>query len=112
MVRPVLVTTLFLRIFGHISAAGQMKGTHTPVVTLPRGEITRIPSPNRKWTLVFECPNQRKERKLWIEQSASHSRKLVKEYERSLDVSWAPDSRLFFVNDASGSTSELRTFAS
>jgi hypothetical protein len=104
MVRPVPVTAFFLLTCVPLSVAGQTKVTHTPVVTLPRGEITRVASPNRKWTLVFECPNECKERKLWVEENASHSRKLVKEYERSLDVSWAPDSRLFFVNDASGST--------
>lgn len=104
MFHLVLLTTLSLLGRGHLLAAGQTRAAYTPVVTLPRGEATRIPSPNRKWTLVFECPDECKERKLWIEENASHSRKLVKEYERSLDVSWAPDSRLFFVNDASGST--------
>src|SRR5712664_3988736 len=84
-------------------AASQIKAT-PPVVSLPRGEVSRIPSPNGKWTLIFECPNDCSERKLWIEENASHTRKLVKEYDRSLRISWAPDSRLFFVNDASGST--------
>ena len=92
------------------SLAAQTKPAHPPVVVLPRvhgtslAAVSRIPSPNGKWTLIFECPNNCSERKLWIEESSKHSRKLVKEYERSLDISWAPDSHLFFVNDNSGST--------
>jgi len=95
------------------SLATQTKSVHPPVVDLPRAHetslaaVSRIPSPNGKWTLIFECPNDCSERKLWIEEKASHTRKLVKEYERSLSISWAPDSRLFFVNDASGSTETL-----
>ena len=88
----------------------QTKSTHPSVVDLPRARgttlvaVSHIPSPNGKWTLVFECPSDCSERKLWVEETSSHARKLVKEYDRSLDVSWAPDSRLFFVNDNSGST--------
>src|SRR6266849_2001330 len=89
------------------SLAAQTKSAHAPVVVLPRGAVSRIPSPNGKWALIFECPNDCRERKLWIEEKASHTRKLFKEYERSLSISWAPDSRLFFVNDASGSTETL-----
>ena len=85
-------------------AASQTKPTHPAFVSLPKGEVSRITSPNGKWTLVFECPNECSERKLWVEETVSRARKLVKEYERSLDISWAPDSRLFFVNDNSGST--------
>jgi hypothetical protein len=84
--------------------ATQTKSAHPPVVELPRAAVSRIPSPNGKWTLIFECPNDCSERKLWIRDNASHTRKLVKEYDRSLSISWAPNSRLFFVNDASGST--------
>lgn len=32
--------------------------------------------------------------------------RLVKDYERSLSISWAPDSHHFFVNDAWGSNGE------
>jgi hypothetical protein len=88
------------------SLLSQTKSAHPPVVQLRRA-VTRIPPINGKWALVFECPNDCSERKLWIEENASHTRKLVKEYERSLSISWAPDSRLFFVNDASGSTGTL-----
>jgi hypothetical protein len=84
-------------------AASQTKAT-PPVVSLPRGEFSRIPSPNGKWALIFQCPNDCSERKLLVEDTSSHARKLVKEYERSLDIAWAADSRLFFVNDNSGST--------
>ena len=80
--------------------AAQEKSAHPPVVELPRGALSRIPSPNGKWTLIFECPKDCNERRLSIEDSASHTRRLVREYQRSLSVSWAPDSRSFFVHDA------------
>lgn len=85
-------------------AASQTRASHPAIVSLPKGEVSRIKSPNGKWTLIFDCPNECSERKLWIEETSSRARKLVKEYERSLDISWAPDSSLFFVNDNSGST--------
>jgi len=89
------------------SVAGQEKSGSPPVVTLPRGPVNRIPSPNGKRTLIFECPNNCSERKLWIEESTSHMRRGVKEYDRSLSVSWAPDSRTFFVDDAFASNESL-----
>jgi hypothetical protein len=84
----------------------QTKSAHLPVV-LPRGALSRIPSPNGKWTLIFECPNYSSARRLSIEDSVSHTRRLVGEYERSLSISWAPDSHLFFVNDAYASNEAL-----
>ncbi len=106
MVSRVLLVSILLIQIPWIAKA-QVKSAHQRVVDLPRSAVSRIPSPDRKWTLIFECPNDCSERKLWIEENTSHTRKLVKEYERSLSISWAPDSRLFFVNDASGSTEAL-----
>ena len=83
-----------------LAAAPQKR---TPVIDLPRGPLTRIASPDKSWTLVFECPNECAERKLWIEKTQPKQRRLVSEYERSLGVSWAPDSRHFFVYDEAGS---------
>jgi hypothetical protein len=57
--------------------------------------------------LIFECPKDCSERKLSIEDNASHTRRLVGEYERSLSISWAPDSHLFFVDDAYASNEAL-----
>src|SRR5208283_339214 len=88
-------------------AKAQVEAVRAGVVELPRGPITRIPSPDRHWTLIFECPDLSKERKLWVEDSSSHARKLVKEYERSLAIAWAPDSERFFVNDDYGSNGSL-----
>ncbi len=99
--RTLLTTTLLAQLLCFADA--QVKSVHTPVVELPRGPVTRIPSPNRRWTLVFECPGNCTERKLWVQDNASHARKLVKEYERSLAIAWAPDSGRFFVNDDYGS---------
>ena len=93
---------------------------HQPiVVSLPQGPVTRIPSPDRRWMLVFEFPasdkshsaecrtGQNETRKLWIKRKGSHERTLVRDFDRSLDISWSPDSQHFFVNDASGSTDTL-----
>src|SRR5229473_1581972 len=87
--------------------AAQTRSAHPPVVVLPLAAITRIPSPNGKWILIFECPNYCSARTLSIEDSASHTRRLIGEYERSLSISWAPDSHLFFVNDAYASNEAL-----
>jgi len=99
----VVLTLIFLLSAWPLLAASQDKAT-PQVVSLPKGEASRFPSPNGKWALIFQCPNDCSERKLWVEETSSHARKLVKEYGRSLDISWAPDSHLFFVNDNSGST--------
>ena len=72
----------------------------TPVFELP-GPTTRLPSPDKKWTLVFEARGE--QRRLWIEDNASHARKLVHVLTRSAGVSWAPDGRSFFLNDELGS---------
>ncbi len=69
--------------------------------------MTRIPSPDGHWVLVFECPDRNEKRKLWIEDRRSHSRRLVNEYERSLAIQWAPDSERFFVEDAFGSNGSV-----
>lgn len=83
--------------------SSQQQSVHPVVVSLPDGKETRIKSPDGVWTLVFECPNDCKERKLWIEGRDVQTRRLVGDYERSLSISWAPDSHHFFVNDFYGS---------
>ena len=105
MVLRVLMTGVLLIQLPMLAA--QTKSTHSPVVHLPRAAITRIPSPNAKWILIFECPNYCSARTLSIEDSASHTRRLIGEYERSLSISWAPDSHVFFVNDAYASNEAL-----
>ena len=87
-----------------VAVTANQNASPPPIISLPHGEVSRIASPDGKWTLIFECPNNCRERKLWVQETSKHSRKLVKEYERSLDISWAPDSERFFVNDNSGST--------
>jgi hypothetical protein len=76
----------------------QSKTTSQPVVDLPQS-MSPIPSPAGKWILVPECGWECSERKLWIENDVSHVRRLVRSYVRTLNVSWAPDGHLFFVND-------------
>ena len=91
------------------------------VVTLPQGPVTRIPSPDRKWMLVFEFPapdkshsadcrtGENETRKLWIKRKGSRERTLVRDFDRSFDISWSPDSHHFFVNDVSGLAKQLST---
>lgn len=98
---------LALLIFTNSSIQCQVRPSGHNVVSLPNGTAARVPSPSGRWTLVFECPNDCKERKLWIEDNANHARKLVNNYERSLDVAWAPDGQRFFVNDNYGSNGSL-----
>jgi hypothetical protein len=74
-----------------------------PVVDLPKASVSRIPSPDGRWALVFECGNDCSERILWIDENTPHTRRLVKKFERTLSVSWAPDGRFFFVDDWYGS---------
>lgn len=81
----------------------QVRSSPFGIVTLPQGPVTRIPSPNGRWTLIFECPDSCRERKLWLEDGASQKRKLVREYRRSLAVAWAPNGTRFFVEDDYGS---------
>lgn len=89
--------------FSGPAQSNSRRGVYSEVVSLPQGAITTIPSPNQNWTLIFEFPDVYKGRKLWIRHKGSDDRRLVREFERSLDVSWSPDSQHFFVNDASGS---------
>jgi hypothetical protein len=81
----------------------QTQLTYQAVAQLPQGPISRVPSPDGKWILVFECPNNCSERRLSIEDSESHTQRLVGRYERSLSVSWSPDGQSFFVDDSYGS---------
>ena len=113
-----LYVLLLLFYFLPCSGTAQTKPNHLlrpPVVTLPQGAVTRISSPDRKWVLTFEFPaadeppshgcltGENDVRKLWIQRKESNDRTLVRDFERSLDISWSPDSQHFFVNDASGS---------
>jgi len=103
----VLLTLIFLLSGWFVGSSGQGKSARPAVVTLPKGEVSRIQSPDGEWTLIFECLHECTERKLWIEDNGAHERRLVRDYERSLSISWAPDSRHFFVNDLYGSNGGL-----
>ena len=111
--KSTLAVAILILLLGQLlsngSAQAQMEGKQVQsrnplVINLPHGRISHIPSPDGKWILVFECPNDCKERKLWIEEAASHKRRPIKDYDRNLDVSWAPNGQFFFVNDNSAST--------
>ena len=79
--------------------AAQRSVPPTRVVDLPQDRIDRIQSPDGRWTLVFEFTDYASERRLWIEDDRLHGRRLVQTSNRSLRLSWSPDSRLFFLND-------------
>lgn len=98
MFRSLLTGILLLQ--ASSNPAAQVKPAGSEVVSFPQSARTRVTSPDRKWTLVFECPNDCADKKLWLEDTTSHTRRLVNIYERHLAVSWAPDSRHFFVDDA------------
>src|SRR5262245_2734220 len=99
---PVLVLVLLTTGVAQTTLSGS-----TPVVSLPREAVSRIPSPNKKWTLIFKAPDMDDEGRLWIQRNGRTERTLVRDFGRSLDISWSPDGRHFFVNDASGSTETL-----
>lgn len=96
--KPPLAVVLLIALIGS-SAEGQVSSS-SHVIALPQGPITRIQSPNRMWTLLFECPNTSAQRVLSIENTRTGARRVVKQYERSVGIGWAPDSQRFFVNDA------------
>lgn len=106
----------WLLVFLPLDLVAQSRLTHPRVVSLPQGKLTRISSPDRTWILIFEFPAADEQvrdgcpieldptRKLWIQKRGSNQRRLVRHFEPSAEISWAPDSQHFFVNDASGST--------
>ncbi|MGB9075079.1 MAG: hypothetical protein WCC22_20760 [Terriglobales bacterium] len=96
-----MFSRVLLALFASLTLS--VAGGQTKVVVLPRGPVTRIVSPDRKWILIFECRDYSQPRKLWIEQSRMHRRRAVRDFERSLSISWAPNSRSFFVSDDLGS---------
>ena len=101
--RLFMVLAVLMLPWATVAQTKSPRGVHSAVISLPQGAVTRIPSPDRNWTLIFEFPNVYKPRNLWIQHKGSNERRLVREFERSLDISWSPDSQHFFVNDASGS---------
>lgn len=103
VVRLLALLALFALPFVGVAQTKSSRGVHSAVVSLPQGAMPTIPSPDRNWTLIFEFPDVHKTRKLWIQCKGSDERRLVRAFERSLDISWSPDSQHFFVNDASGS---------
>lgn len=86
-----------------VAQAKSAPATHTPLIRLPQGALTTVASPDQKWKLIFEFQSVYETRKLWIQPKGSNRRTLVREFQRSLDISWSPDSRHFFVNDRSAS---------
>jgi hypothetical protein len=102
-IRLLALLALFALPSASAAQAKSPRGVHGAVISLPEGAMTAIASPDRNWTLIFEFPDVNKSRKLWIQHRGSSERKLVREFDRSLDISWSPDSQHFFVNDASGS---------
>jgi hypothetical protein len=100
--KALLLATLVLIPLALIGSA-QDDGSTKQRIDLPRGHMGRVQSPDRRWTLVFESPDDSSERRLWIENTGSPGRRLVKAFTRSVSLSWAPDSSTFFVNDEWGS---------
>src|SRR5260370_38442867 len=75
--RVPLVLVLFLNAWVAV-VASQTGSTQPKVISVPQGEVSRIPSPDGTWTLTFECPNNCSERQLWIEKPRKHRRHRLK----------------------------------
>jgi hypothetical protein len=108
-IRLLTLLALLALPFAGVAQTKSPRGPRSAVINLPKGAMTMITSPDRNWTLIFEFPDVYKARRLWIQHHGSNERRLVREFDRSLDISWSPDSQHFFVNDASGS-GETRPF--
>ena len=70
---------------------------------LPTDKVESIPSPNGRWVLVA-TPSET--RTVTLVDKESQKRALIKEYDRSLQIGWSPDSSAFFLNDAYASNLE------
>jgi|GEM_PF-4272266 hypothetical protein len=61
-------------------------------------------SPDKRWILIAPPPSKPdQKRMLLVRRSGQKSDILIRRYERSIRVEWAPDSSAFFLNDESGS---------
>ncbi len=100
--RPMLLACLLV-IWLTQAMAAQANIPPTQVVDLPQGNMYKLRSPDQRWLLVFEFSDYNSERRLWIVDNQSRKRRLVQTLNRSARLSWSPDSRRFFLNDAWGS---------
>lgn len=82
-----------------LAALVRAQQSGTSVVHLPRQTMTRIPSPDRHWTLISPAFCSDCDRRLTLKDNHTRRQRTIKTFNRSLAVSWAPDSRAFFLND-------------
>lgn len=104
-------------LFMAVSAASP----HSATVNIPSSDHTRtqrLPSPDGRFVLVgttvrTDLPTQKcpacysLETKLWIEDDASHVRRLLLAPGSSAEAGWSPDGSAFFVNDREASDEEF-----
>jgi len=100
-----------------VSAASPRRAT----VSVPSSDHTRtqrLPSPDGRFVLVgttvrTDLPTQKcptcysLDTKLWIEDNASHARRLLLAPGSSAEAGWSPDGSAFFVNDREASDEEF-----
>lgn len=103
------------------SNAAQTMQTPTPVVSVPssdRSGTVRVPSPRGRYVLIgttvrtdlptARCPScYSLVAKLWLEDSLSHTRKLLLAPGSSASAGWSPDGGAFFIDDREASDEEF-----
>ncbi len=100
---PVFTLALFAALAGVAVGASPQNNRKPRIVTLPPERTETVQSPDGAWALIAgPIP----ERTIILENRSDHKQTLIKEYSRSAQIGWSPDSRAFFVNDAYGSNLE------
>jgi hypothetical protein len=97
-----ITLALILTVFPSATSA-QNHVKRNAVVSLPTDRSETIPSPDGRWALIA---GPMSDRTIHLEDRSNHKQTLVKEYSRSVQIGWSPDSRAFFLNDAYGSNLE------
>jgi hypothetical protein len=97
--RGYLLLAAALLALGVSSARAQKAAPN--VVRFAPDRLLLLPSPDNHWTLANGCHGCPAGRVLWLANNADHHRRLVRKYERTVQVRWSPDSSHFFLNDES-----------
>jgi len=88
---------LYVVLVGFPLGASPKPNRKPTVVTLPPERTETVESPDGAWALIAAPIS---ERTIILENRSDHKQTLIKEYSRSAQMGWSPDSRAFFVNDA------------
>jgi hypothetical protein len=89
-----------------IPLPGRAQTLRKQEVDLPQRHIVRVVSPNGHWLLTASPFRQSGDHTLTLSDRNTGKIEMVRHYDRSIGVGWAPDSHAFFLNDAYGSNGE------